>query len=138
MNSEVNYEVPRTIGIWNRLGNVSILLLIIGTLGWIFWYLATGGNKDHSHELYTNYKVTIVDMGNGVKEVGSKHKRRVNAHFILLRSVKDTSLITEWEQHDWHIPLTDSTYYNHKIGDTLFFKYIRKDRFWKLHKPENL
>jgi len=49
---------------------------------------------------------------------------------FLIRSVKDTTLYTEYTSIDSYY-MEDSFYYNHEVGDTLHFDYIAKYGFFK-------
>ena len=49
--------------------------------------------------------------------------------YFLIQRVKDTNEYAEINQESG---LSDSIYYNREEKDTLFFKYIRKDRFFHI------
>jgi len=88
----------------------------------------------HKKELYHNYKVTIIEKG-GYAERNGKFTNV--GKFFLVRSVADTTLYTELSGYNL-VSLGNaygsSLYWSKKKGDTLTFKYIRKDRFWKKQK----
>jgi hypothetical protein len=100
-------------------------LLIISTLI---------GCYDRSSELlYKDIRFVVVSKGGGIEDAGKFGN--IPYKSFLIRGVDDSTLYTELNQyHDCYL-LTDSVYYNHKIGDILYFKYIRKSRFW--HKINN-
>ena len=54
--------------------------------------------------------------------------------YFLIRRISDTTEYTELTGYNWR-ELSDyygsKLYFSKNIGDTLFFDYIRKDRFWK-------
>lgn len=56
-------------------------------------------------------------------------KETVPDKYFIVRGVADTTLIGEIHSKNIH-SFTDSIFYNKKVGDTVFFAYIRKDRFW--------
>ena len=74
---------------------------------------------------YINMDCVIVEK---IPVVGSTGKYTSKA--FLIRGVKDTTLYQEYIGLRQYI-MTDSMYYNHKVGDTLHFDYIRKNRFFK-------
>jgi len=85
----------------------------------------------HKNELYYNYKVTIVEKGGYAQRNG---KFTNVGNYFLVRSITDTTLYTELNGLNFN-PLSEyygsPLYWNKKLGDTLTFEYIRKDRFWK-------
>ena len=93
---------------------------------------------------YHNEKFVIVEKGGYANRAG---KFSSYGKYFLIKRVKDTTEFTELTGYNWEAcdnghdhafknsnGMTDSLYYNRKVGDTLFFKYIRKNRFWKKHK----
>ncbi len=49
---------------------------------------------------------------------------------FLIRGLKDTTLYHEYiDLHQYK--MSDSVYYNHEVGDTIHFDFIRKNRFFK-------
>ncbi len=48
----------------------------------------------------------------------------------LLQSLRDTTLFCEWTH------MTDSAYFSARPGDKVYFKYIRKDRFFHIKYRE--
>jgi len=110
---------------WWASGFIALVLIVAfsGILGF-----------RHKNELYYNHKVTIIEKG-GYAERNGKFTN-VGKYF-LVRSVTDTTLYTELSGHNFG-SLGDaygsSLYWSKKEGDTLTFKYIRKDRFWKKQK----
>lgn len=86
----------------------------------------------HKNDLFYNYKVTIIEKG-GYAERNGKFTN-VGKYF-LIRSTSDTTLYSELNGLNFE-PL--GYYYGSPLflskntGDTLTFKYIRKDRFYRL------
>jgi hypothetical protein len=80
---------------------------------------------------YIKEKCIILDKG-GYDERDGKYTN-VGKYF-LIRRISDTTEYTELTGYNWG-ELSDyygsKLYFSKNIGDTLFFDYIRKDRFWK-------
>lgn len=89
---------------------------------------------NHESELMRNVKLQIVGIGGGMERPmkGSD----IPYKSLLLKNLSYPGLYTEINQYNSRYILTDSMYYNHKIGDTLFFEYIAKYRFW--YKKDSL
>lgn len=83
---------------------------------------------------YLKEKCVIMAKG-GYSERNGKFSNQ--GKYFLIRRVLDTTEYTELAGYNW-APLADyygsSIYYSKNIGDTLFFDYIRKERFWKKTK----
>jgi hypothetical protein len=92
--------------------------------------LASCGNSDRRIDdgLYRDLDVVILDMG-GNSPRPSKHSH--DGKYFYVMSVKDTALRSEFSRANFHL-MSDSFYYNHKVGDTLHFDFIRKSRFFKV------
>jgi len=93
----------------------------------------------HDNELLFNYKCIIVKTNAEESLTKDKFHKPTICRTWLIQSVIDTTSFAElgtcghWGQGEnsyWNI--SNSEFYNKKIGDTLFFKYIRKDRFFKI------
>ena len=76
---------------------------------------------------YVWFKAVILEKGTNGDAKGK---------YFLIRGVQDTTLFTELTGNNFNgldgnaYSGTDSLYYNKNIGDTLYFDYIKKDRFW--------
>jgi hypothetical protein len=65
-----------------------------------------------------------------VEKISSVESGRHTSKAFLIRSVKDTTLYSEYlDLYRYTMP--DSVYYSNEVGDTLHFDYIRKNRFFK-------
>jgi hypothetical protein len=78
---------------------------------------------------YINLDMVIVEKAGYVNSGG---KYTSLGKYFLLRGVKDTTFY--WEYHGFNNnSLTDSMYYNHKVGDWLHFDYVLKSyRFFHI------
>jgi hypothetical protein len=69
-------------------------------------------------------KVHYIDLDMMIVE---KIRANDGVRMFLLKGVKDTTLYMEYSDIHRYV-MTDSVYYNHKVGDWLHFDYIRKNR----------
>jgi hypothetical protein len=91
------------------------------------------GCKNHDDKYY-NYKVIVKEKG-GYAERNGKYTN-VGKYF-LVQSVEDTTLYTELNGYNFDAlgeHYGSSLFYSKEVGDTLFFDYIKKDRFWEIEK----
>jgi hypothetical protein len=94
---------------------------------------------DHTNQIYQNVSATIIDNDGYLHDFDDKFHKTEPVKFLLIRLINDTTKYTELSSRNW-FPLHNNKYiqnfnwlkfyYNHKIGDTLYFDYIRKDRFF--------
>ena len=104
----------------------SFLFLIALSIGIIAIFASCEGrSKPDSNIHYINMDCVIVEK---IPTVGSFGKRTSKA--FLIRGLKDTTLYSEYVDL-YRYTMSDSLYYSSKVGDTLHFDYIRKNRFFK-------
>ena len=84
-----------------------------------------GKSKPDPDIHYINMDCVIVEK---IPSVGSFSKRTSKA--FLIRGLEDTTLYSEYVDL-YRYDMSDSLYYSSKVGDTLHFDYIRKNRFFK-------
>ncbi len=80
--------------------------------------------KPDTNNHYINMNCVIVEK---IPVVGCFDKRTSKA--FLIRDTKDTTLYSEYIDL-YRYTMSDSMYYNHEVGDTLHFDFIRKERFF--------
>ena len=103
-----------------------ILFLIALSIGIIAIFASCEGrSKPDSNIHYINMDCVIVEK---IPSVGSFSKRTSKA--FLIRGLEDTTLYSEYVDL-YRYDMSDSLYYSSKVGDTLHFDYIRKNRFFK-------
>ena len=93
----------------------------------MFFGLLSCNPDDHSH--YINDKCIIVDKGGNEEKNG---KYNIVNKTLLIRRISDTTMYTELNTKNWdglNEIYGSPLYYSKEIGDTLFFKYIRKKSF---------
>lgn len=104
----------------------SILFFIALVVGIITIFASCENEvKPNANIHYINMDCVIVEK---IPSVGSFGRHTSKA--FLIRGVKDTTLYSEYVGVRQYI-MPDSVYYNHEVGDTLHFDYIRKNRFFK-------
>ena len=104
----------------------TILFLIALSIGIIAIFASCEDrSKPDSNIHYINMDCVIVEK---IPSVGSFGKRTSKA--FLIRGLKDTTLYSEYVDL-YRYDMSDSLYYSSKVGDTLHFDYIRKNRFFK-------
>lgn len=108
------------------------LLLILVTLGFY------GCRKDHTNEFYFNRKGVIVAMnGNDETFTQDKFKTPVTCALVLIRDAADTTMFMQlsscYTRSSYKRLIDSEWYYNHEIGDSVHFDYIRKDRYFHIY-----
>lgn len=98
------------------------------------------GSAEDSEKNYRNEKFVIVNTNESPGLTDDKFRSPVLVKKWLIRSVSDTTMFAELSSYNginngWSI--TNEMWYNHKIGDTLFFKWLRKDRFFKIQNSKH-
>jgi|LakMenEpi03Aug12_release.lakeMendotaPanAssembly.Ray.scaffolds.fasta_scaffold12615_5 hypothetical protein len=102
-----------------------ILFLIALTVGVFAIFASCDGKSKPDPDIhYINIDCIIVEK---ISSVGSG---RLTSKAFLIRGTKDTTLYSEYVDL-YRYDMSDSLYYSSKVGDTLHFDYIRKNRFFK-------
>ncbi len=103
----------------------SILFFITLMIGVITIFASCESKvKPNPNNHYINMNCVIVEKIPSVESVG----RRTSKAF-LIRGLEDTTLYSEYIDL-YRYTMSDSMYYNHEVGDTLHFDFIRKERFF--------
>lgn len=94
--------------------------------------------SDRSSELYYHQKGIIVLMGNDTETVGlPARKHTIGSRTALIRLVEDTTVYLELTSEIRPF-ITPEWWYNHKVGDTVRFDYIRQDRCFHIKDIESI
>lgn len=117
-----------------------ILMLIL--LGGMLIYIVQEFMKMHAasiaskRNLYWNVTCTIVEYSSESKLSDDKFHKPQLCKAWLVRLTSDTTKYAELSQCSYHnrINLSDSVFFQKKIGDTLHFEIINKSRFFTLKK----
>jgi hypothetical protein len=99
-------------------------------------------HKADPNKHYINDNCVIVSTSTDEYVTHGKGRHITTCRIWLIKRLADTTQYTELNSctnissccgPEVGINMTDSIFYNKKIGDTLYFKYIAKDRFWTKH-----
>jgi hypothetical protein len=109
---------------------ITILVLLVGAIT-TFIVLNTSSDKlEEDSKFYYNLHATIVSMnGSDIMEVG-KYSTPTNVKIALIKG--ENGMYAELSSKEMWKIVTDKWWYNHKVGDSIFFEYIRKDRFFTI------
>jgi hypothetical protein len=119
----------------------SIFMICVFVLLGILLYIAFIPNPikraGNEKELYRNEKCVIVGTNEAAQDFShDKFHRPIVIKVWLVQRVSDATQFAELTSYDdydhWHI--TREMWYSKGIGDTLYFKYIRKNRFFTINK----
>jgi hypothetical protein len=104
-----------------------IIILLLLTIGIYMIYIISNNKKKTIYEsLYYNEYCII------------KNKESKECKNFLIQRLKDTTQYCEINQNNISLyednKYWSSLYYNKNINDTIYFKYIRKNRFFKILK----
>jgi len=103
---------------------IVVITIFAASATFLFLVSCNGKVKPDSNIHYINMDCIIVE------KISSVESGRHTSKAFLIRSVKDTTLYSEYlDLYRYTMP--DSVYYSNEVGDTLHFDYIRKNRFFK-------
>lgn len=95
-----------------------------------------GCGKKHHNELFYDYDCKVVLMnGEGIIPMGKFHTL-TPVKTVLFQSIADTTLFCEMYSNQDRM-VNNEWFYNHRVGDTAHFEYIRKSRFFTI-KPRTM
>jgi hypothetical protein len=96
--------------------------------------------KLNDRELFRNEKFVIVNMESSGTLTQDKFHSPVLVKMWLIQRVADTTQFAELVSYSHNrsngFLITNELWYNKRVGDTLFFKYICKDRFFTIYKHQ--
>ena len=101
---------------------VLIVLIIL-----CFW--AYFNHRSHyAADIWHNKSGTIIRIGQDEGLSDDKFRQPVHYHTLLVQDSEEPNLFVEW-------PTTREKYYNYKIGQKVFFEYIRNTRYFSIGSP---
>lgn len=106
------------------------IVIILST----FFVVRCTDTQEAYDAVYHNLKAVVISKG-GYSEKNGKINSQGNS--LLIRSLTDTTMYTELTGYNWtdlQSQYGSKLYWTKKVGDTLFFETIRKDRFWHTNK----
>jgi len=105
-----------------------IILIIITIISGVSIGLFGRWFKNHQaeKELWYNRVGIISAVGEEDGYTHDKFHNPVEYYKVLIRDVKDSTLFIEWVT-------TKEQYYNYQVGDTTKFRFINKNRYFKIY-----
>ncbi len=96
--------------------------------------MASCGEGGRSESMHYDLKCRLVSTNEDQGFSHDKYRRPVACRLWLVQSLEDTTMFAEIKDCEGYmdIDITDELWYNKKIGDTLHYDRIRRDRFFKL------
>jgi hypothetical protein len=114
-----------------------LMILAIGTMLYIAIIPNPIKRRMNEKEIYRNEKLVIVGTNEAAQDIThDKFHRPIVIKVWLVQRVKDTTQFTELDSHwdDGDFYITNELWYSKSIGDTLYFDYIRKGRFFTINR----
>jgi cbb3-type cytochrome oxidase subunit 3 len=114
-----------------------VIFLVLIFLAYIAFIPNAWKRKMNEKEIYRNEKLLIVGTNEAAQDfTHDKFHRPIVIKVWLVQRVKDTTQFAElnslWDDNNFYI--TKELWYSKSIGDTLYFDYIRKGRFFTIKK----
>ena len=105
-------------------------ILIISIIGFLYYFLFT---DRHSNELLFDVDVKIVQIGIADPTHMGKGRYAVCTP-VLFETVKEPIQYVRFNtcSQEWNVRINDAWIYNHRVGDIVHFKYLRKQRFFDI------
>jgi hypothetical protein len=115
----------------NIIASIVIILMILGGM----FGIRSCRSKYHDKELFRNEKCVIVRTASNDALTQDKFHTPVFVKTWLVQRVADTTEFAELTSYTRDVKtfkITNELWYNKGVGDTVCFKYILKDRFFKI------
>lgn len=120
--------------------SIGLLLLFLGIAALLIITIFPNPLKRAANEkeIYRNEKLVIVGTNEAAQDfTHDKFHKPIVIKVWLVQRVKDTTQYAELSSYDHYgnmFYVTNELWYSKGIGDTLYFKYIRKNRFFTINK----
>lgn len=127
--------------LWAAREHVLMILMIITVIGLAIYGISPNPIKKRNNELliFRNEKLIIVGTNEGHGFTEDKYHKPILIKIWLVQRVNDTTQFAELTSRgdfdDWKI--TEELWYSKGIGDTLYFDYILKNRFFTINNSTN-
>jgi hypothetical protein len=123
----------------NKQISISMTVIFIVLTG-IILLTRSCRSKLNDRELFRNEKFVIVSAESSGTLTQDKFHSPVLVKMWLIQRVADTTQFAELVSYSHNrsngFLITNELWYNKSVGDTLFFKYICKDRFFTINKHQ--
>jgi len=123
--------------LWDIFKIFYIPLIVIAICVWSITSYIVHRNDIRYDRFYYNEKFVLVETNESAGETQDKFHEPIYVKKWLIRSIKDTTLFRELSNHDNSYNtfiITNELWYNKKKGDTLYFKYLLKDNFFRISR----
>lgn len=123
--------------LWEIKADIVMGLMMLCSIGILIFALSPNRIKKRNNEklIYRNEKVLIVGSNESQGISADKFNQPVVIKVWLVQRLSDTTKFAELSTQNSKI-ITNELWYSKGIGDTLYFDYIRKDRFFTINKKE--
>lgn len=120
---------------WDIKEHLIIILVVIICMGLTIYAICPNPIKKRNNEklIYRNEKLIIVGTNEDQGITQDKFHKPIAIKIWLVQRIKDTTQFAELKSHNNDI-ITKELWYSKGIGDTLYFDYIRRDRFFTIKR----
>lgn len=91
--------------------------------------------SDHSNEIKKDFKAMIVGMNGDDNYID--YRTPVKLKTVLFRVLGDSAYF-EMNSEDGKNVVTSQWFYNHSVGDTVHFEWVRYDRFFTIDRKRSV
>lgn len=115
-----------------NLGSLLGLLTAVCLLAFIL--SGCDANNKHDSEVRKNFKATISAMNlNEHALTNDKHHAPTTCNVVLFKVLNENNYFTINScDYFMSIKLNDAWMYNHRVGDTAYFEFLRNERFFSI------
>lgn len=103
----------------------------------VFLFVSCEPNSNRgSNECYLNEKFIIVSSNEDTGLSNDKFHKPILVKKWLIQRLSNTTQFAELTSNDSYdrFRIINELWYNKSVGDTLYFEFILKDRFFEIHK----
>ena len=110
---------------WRTIfSGTTVVFLIVCIIGFVIYWGTEHKNERMARSLFLDLKCRIKAIQPPTDWRQGKYNGVHRAW--LLQSLNDTTLFCQWDA------MNDSAYFSARVGDTVHFKFIRKERFFHI------
>lgn len=133
------YDIKDYVYIYGNLMLLILVFLLAAAIMYIGIFPNPIKKKANEKEIYRNEKLLIVGTNEAAQDfTHDKFHRPIITKVWLVQRLKDTTQFAEldsnYDSNDFHV--TNELWYSKGIGDTLYFDYIRKTRFFTINNKQ--
>ncbi len=112
----------------NFMGKLLLVIALISLLS---------ACTSHEDELVRDFEMRIAQINYGNQMSGGKQSHLIGCNEVLFETITEPKKYVSIGTCDWipYMEMRKSYWiYNHKVGDKVYFKYLRKDRFFDIRE----